>query len=109
VSRLTLSGSSFDHCLAEFLDEFRAAPNGETRPLPAPRFRGVGQVQDAYLAAMAEEPAQEFALPVPGWTGGEERRLHKPWLASPVQQLSAPQVGREEDEREPVQSCLRAI
>ncbi len=93
VAELALGGDSFDLCLAEFLDDFRAAPAGEalagTPPLLAPRFGELGQVQDAYLAATAEELAREFALPVPAWTDGEERRLHRPWFASPLASLRA--------------------
>ena len=93
VAQLTLGGASFDRCLAEFLDEFRAAPSGESLSdepmLLAPRFAELGRVQDAYLAATAEELAREFALPVPAWTDGETRRLPRPWFASRLASLRA--------------------
>lgn len=93
VARLALGGDSFDLCLAEFLDEFRSAPSGaelsETPPLLAPAFGELGAVQDAYLAATAEELAREFALPVPDWTDAVERRLRRPWFASPLAALRA--------------------
>jgi hypothetical protein len=93
VAELSLRGDSFDLSLAEFLDDFRAAPSGEalnaTPSLLAPRFGELGRVQDAYLAATVEELAREFALPVPAWTDGEERRLRRPWFASPLAALRA--------------------
>ena len=93
VARLTLNGESFDFCLANFLDEFYAAPNSEALvevpDLLAPKFGELGHVQDAYLAATAEELARTYKFPVPDWTGGETRRLHRPWFASPLAALRA--------------------
>ncbi|MBM4041613.1 MAG: hypothetical protein FJ290_24200 [Planctomycetes bacterium] len=93
VAELTLSGDSFDRCLANFLDGFYAAPGAAalapTPPLLAPHFEDRGRVQDAYLAATAEELARRFDLPVPAWTAGQERALHRPWFASPLAALRA--------------------
>jgi len=93
VAQLTLDGDSFDRCLANFLDEFYAGPSeAALRPPPvllAPRFGELGQVQDAYLAAAAEELARAFDLSLPAWTAGEERKLHRPWFASPLAALRA--------------------
>jgi hypothetical protein len=93
VARLTASGDSFDRSLANFLDEFHAAPSAaalaETPVLLAPCFGDLGRVQDAYLAATAEELARAFNHPVPVWTTGEERKLRKPWFASPLAALRA--------------------
>jgi hypothetical protein len=93
VAQLAAGGDSFDRCLGNFLDEFYAAP-GEaalraTPVLLAPRFGEPGRVQDAYLAAAAEELARSFNLPLPAWTAGEERTLHRPWFASPLAALRA--------------------
>lgn len=93
VARLTLGGESFDLCLANFLDEFYAEPNeaalaDEPAPL-ASRFGETGRVQDAYLAATAEELARRFALPVPSWPAAEGRALRRPWFASPLAALRA--------------------
>jgi hypothetical protein len=46
-------------------------------------------VEDAYLAATAEELARRYSLPSPSWTGGEERLLHSPWFASSLAALRA--------------------
>ena len=93
VVLLTADGDSFDFCLANVLDEFYTAPAeaalSETPILLAPRLGELGQVQDAYLAATAEELARAFHLPVPEWTTGDERKLRKPWFASPLAALRA--------------------
>ena len=77
IAALAARGDSFDRCLANFLDEFYAAPNADalsaTPDLLAPHFGDTGRVQDAYLAATAEELARRFSLPQPAWTVGEDR------------------------------------
>lgn len=91
VAALAAQGDSFDRCLANFLDEFYAAPKSAalaaTPALLAPRFGELGSVQDAYLAATAEELARRFSLPQPDWTVGEDRQLHHPWFATPLAAL----------------------
>ena len=93
VARLTANGDSFDRCLANFLDEFYAAPNAaalaETPPFLALQFGELGRVQDAYLAATAEELARHYALPLLAWAEAPERQLHRPWFASPLAALRA--------------------
>jgi hypothetical protein len=93
VAALTLSGDSFDRCLAEFLDEFYCAPNDEALQdapaLIAPSRGAPGRVQDAYLAATAEELARTFHLEFPEWTLDQERVLHRPWFASRLAALRA--------------------
>jgi hypothetical protein len=75
VAQLTLAGNSFDHCFANFLDEFYAAPNPEALAgapiLLAPTTGDPGLVRDAYLGA------------------AEARKLHRPWFASPLAALRA--------------------
>ena len=93
VAALAAQGDSFDRCLANFLDEFYAAPNAtalaDTPALLAVQFGDTGRVQDAYLAATAEELARRFSLSLPAWTGGEDRRLNCPWFATPMVSLRA--------------------
>ena len=93
VAQLALSGDSFDRCLANFLDEFYAAPHADAlaaQPaLLAPAFGETGRVQDAYLAATAEELARLNQFPFPAWAAAEERKLHRPWFASPLAALRA--------------------
>ena len=91
VAQLALHGDSFDRCLANFLDAFYAAPNAgalaDAPMLLAPRLGKAGSVQDAYLAATAEELARAHQFPVPAWTVAEARRLHQPWFASSLAAL----------------------
>ena len=93
VAQLTINGDSFDRCLANFLDEFYAAPNAEAlaaQPsLLFPTFGEPGRVQDAYLAATAEELARAWKFPFPDWTDDDLRKLHRPWFASPLAALRA--------------------
>lgn len=93
VAVLTLEGDSFDRCLANFLDEFYAAPNAAalavTPPLLATQLGELGQVQDAYLAATAEELARAHDISAPTWIADETRALHRPWFASPLAALRA--------------------
>lgn len=88
VAQRAVRGESFDQSLANFLDEFYAAPKAgafsEAPPLLAPGFGSLGRVQDAYLAATAEELSRAYQLPLPAWTGAETRKLHQPWFASPL-------------------------
>jgi hypothetical protein len=93
VAQLTLSGESFDRCLANFLDEFYAAPHdralADTPPWLAPQIGETGRVQDAYLAATAEELARDYQLSLAVWTADDSRKLHRPWFASPLAALRA--------------------
>ena len=93
VARLTQAGDSFDRCLANFLDEFYAGPSSaalaEMPHLLAPTYTELGRTQDAYLAATAEELARRFSLALPDWVAAEERKLHRPWFASPLASLRA--------------------
>ena len=93
VAQLTVAGETFDRCLANFLDAFYAAPGSEAlAPQPvllAATFGEQGRVQDAYLAATAEELARTWNLPLPIWTGDDARKLHRPWFASPLAALRA--------------------
>lgn len=93
VAHLTACGDSFDRCLANFLDDFYAAPSalaltGEPQLL-APLYGNLGLLQDAYLAATAEELARQFNLRHPSWADAEARKLHHPWFASPLAALRA--------------------
>ena len=88
---MAAGGDSFDRCLANFLDEFYASPTAAAL-VEAPPLLGLvggerGRVQDAYLAATAEELARREGFPSPAWAQEEERTLHLPWFASPLAAL----------------------
>jgi len=93
VARLVAEGQSFDLCLANFLDEFYLAPKAaalSAAPVLLATGGGeLGRVQDAYLAATAEELARSYGLLPPAWIGDETRKLHRPWFASPLASLRA--------------------
>jgi len=93
VAARAAQGDCFDRSLANFLDEFYAAPNAAALAavpaLLAPQFGELGRVQDSYLAATAEELAGRFNLPHPSWTTGETRQLRSPWFATPLAALRA--------------------
>ena len=91
VAQATAEGDSFERSFANFLDEFYAAPSeAALDPEPvllAPVFGDF--VQDAYLAATAEELARAHRFPCPRWTAAESRKLHRPWFASQLASLRA--------------------
>jgi len=93
VAELAARGDSFDRCLANFLDGFYSAPSSNALagepPSLASRFGDLGRVQDAYLAATAEELARQFDLQRPTWIDTETRKLHRPWFASSLGALRA--------------------
>ena len=93
VATIAAGGESFDFALADFLDEFYGAPDFEAlaqEPMfLAPKFGRVGQVEDAYLAATAQELARRFKLPIPEWVPSEDRKLRRPWFASDLAGLRA--------------------
>jgi hypothetical protein len=93
VAALTLDGGSFDRCLANFLDEFYASPSPEALSRSpmflSEHFGEIGRVQDAYLAATAEELARAHGLTAPDWAADDVRALHRPWFASRLEGLRA--------------------
>lgn len=93
VAAAAAAGHSFDLSLADFLDGFYAGPSAAAlSPLPpllGPALGEKGCVQDAYLAAVAEELAAQYGLPVPSWTVDAPRHLRRPWFAVPFASLRA--------------------
>jgi hypothetical protein len=94
VAQWTAQGQPFDFCLANFLDECKnssdhAAALAEAPELLGPVWGEPGRVQDAYLAATAEELGREWQVALPRWVMAEERHLRRPWFASPLAALRA--------------------
>jgi len=93
VARMALAGDSFDRSLANFLDSFYARPIAEAwweePPGLSVTLGEVGHVQDAYLAATAEELANKYNLPAPVWARSPKRALRAPWFASSMRALRA--------------------
>ena len=93
VADLSLEGDVFDLALASFLDGYYANPSAAAlTPEPA-RLVGVfgrlGEVQDAYLAATADELARMAGVPSPVWATRMDRALGTPWFASSLASLRA--------------------
>jgi hypothetical protein len=93
VAQLAAGGDSFDRCLANFLDEFHAAPDvGALLPAPellAPNLGEPGRVRDAYLGATAEQLACAHGFPIPRL--GHVRR---PQAAPPLVRLATGRLAR---------------
>ncbi len=93
IAQFVAQGDSFDRCFSNFLDEFYALPNAsalaDEPALLAPELGNLGGIQNAYLAAAAEELARKFSLPQPEWKSATSRRLRRPWFASPLASLRA--------------------
>jgi hypothetical protein len=93
VAELALEGDAFDYCLASFLDGFRSCPSDAAlAPEPARlagAFGRLGQVQDAYLAAAADELARTTGRASPAWAVQPDRALRIPWFASQLAALRA--------------------
>lgn len=93
VARWVLEGEPFDPVLASFLDGFYSKPAQEALeeepPLLGPKFGKLGRVQDAYLAATAEELARVYNFRYGTWALDECRKLREPWFASQLASLRA--------------------
>src|ERR1700756_1748369 len=93
VAELTLGGSSFDLNLKNFLDGFYAAPTQAALDPEPRRMREAlpdhGQIQDVYIAAVAEALAQHAKLAPPSWAFAEDRKLRRPWFALDYASLRA--------------------
>lgn len=86
VAEWTRDRRMFQYHLSDFLDAFRSQPQ-PARLARAPtrlvdRFAG-GEVCDAYLAAVAVALAREVGAIPPAWAWAEDRKLRRPWFASP--------------------------
>jgi hypothetical protein len=93
VAALAARGESFDRSLANFLDAFYACPSVESLveepALLAANENDPRRVQDAYLAATAEELARRSGLPAPRWAANPLRALRRPWFAETMSSLRA--------------------
>ena len=71
----------FDFAVREFLDAWQSMDNGAKRRAIRDEPCRIADVQDAYLAGLAEHLAQLDRLPVPDWTGYPDRFLDTPFFA----------------------------
>jgi hypothetical protein len=84
--------TSFDAEMVDFLHEFKFRPRleaiTEEPELLASRFP-LGDVADAYLAAVAGMLAERLQTELPSWTRKPERFRREPWFASPGRHMRA--------------------
>jgi hypothetical protein len=90
VARRHLAGEDgFDRSLREFLDSFYLMPPPDRPASIAACPEPIGDVHDAYLAAVAEHLARRDGLPIPDWTEAPDRFLHRPFFAGGLDSLRA--------------------
>lgn len=90
VSERVLSGIlTFDQAVREYLDIFYGLPDDGRvesmveQPLP------IGDVKDAYLAAVAEHLSLQYGLPVPEWSETVGFDLPRAWFGTKLESLKA--------------------
>jgi hypothetical protein len=85
VAAWTHTADDFSLHLSDFLHEFEARPSAsafaEEPELLVERFE-LGQVADAYLAAVAALLSQHLAIAAPQWSRAPHRYCPRPWFAS---------------------------
>jgi hypothetical protein len=78
--------TAFSFHFADFLDQFyleRRAGMLTEEPMRLANKVEEGNVADAYLAAAAVALARLIPVDPPAWAWQEDRKLRKPWFASP--------------------------
>jgi hypothetical protein len=92
VAAWSLDRKAFSGHLADFLDQFYLEPRAEMlqeeAPILAEKFQD-GEIADAYLAATAVALAREIGECPPSWAWKKNRRLKRPWFASPGKAIRA--------------------
>jgi hypothetical protein len=80
---------AFDPALREFLDYFYANPKGRARAIAEAPPLLDNDVQDAYLAAVAEHLARCYDIDVPAWSETRGLTLQRPFFAGGLESLKA--------------------
>ena len=92
VAQRSGDSTSFDGEMVDFLHEFKFRPRleaiTEEPELLAGRFP-LGDIADAYLAAVAAMLAERLQTGLPSWVRKPERFCAKPWFASPGRHMRA--------------------
>ncbi len=95
VAALAAKGDSFDRCLANFLDEFYAAPNAAALAADAraarPAIRRHGPRAGCLPRRHGRRTGPAFRLSQPAWTGRQTiaQLCIVPWFATPLAALRA--------------------
>lgn len=92
VAAIASDRSAFQFALAEFLDQFaiekQPAMLADEPERLANRF-AMGDVCDAYVAAVAVALARDVGVAPPAWAWQANRKLRRPWFAHPGPALRA--------------------
>lgn len=86
VAAWSTDSREFSFHFADFLDQFYLERRGEMlseEPSRLAKRVTDGDVADAYLAAAAVALARLIQVDPPAWAWREDRKLRKPWFASP--------------------------
>lgn len=86
--RVNEYGHTFNSTLREFLDEFYRHPEHHAVRLQEEPER-IDEIEDAYLAAVAEHLSQCWQVPCPDWVSKPYRFLHRPYFAGGLESLKA--------------------
>jgi len=85
VAAWSRSHEALHRHLADFLDQFYLERSTEMlaeEPSLLKNSFAEGDVDDAYLAAVAVTLARHVGTPPPKWAWSEDRKLRAPWFAS---------------------------
>ncbi len=89
AARAIAAPGTFDAAVREFLDAWQCMPASERRSALETEPAHIGQVQDAYLAALAEHLALSDRTLAPSWTDAPHRFLTEPHFAGGLETLKA--------------------
>ena len=92
VAEWSGDASAFWYHVMDFLDEIRRMGDPAMlaqEPARLARRFAQGEVQDAYLAAVAVTLARELGALPPAWARAPSRALRRPWFAHPGAALRA--------------------
>jgi hypothetical protein len=89
AERVAAGNQNFDLAVREFLDSWQSMPTETRGAALAEEPAEVGQVENAYLAALAEHLASRDRLGVPAWTEEPRRFLSEPFFAGGLESLKA--------------------
>ncbi len=80
---------TFGVATREFLDELKRMNEAERVIALDTEPRAIGDFEDAYLGALAEELAKRSHLMPPPWSEQPSRFLRRAWFASDLESLKA--------------------
>lgn len=87
--RASINAQRFDSSVREFIDSLEGLSRVERAAALAEEPAPVGNVEDAYLAALAEHLSSADGADAPAWTEDQSRFLKAPFFAGGLQSLKA--------------------